>query len=115
MPSTVTGLDDGHVSGASRWPFDPGDHLACLNMKRLRGRAVSVSSHPHKLGASLPDGTQSPPTELNVHLVCKGERHTSNIWTLGMPDYDRHAATSHLLDEFSDFVAESGFGWGQQR
>jgi hypothetical protein len=26
---------------------------------------------------TLPDGTMSAPTELNVHLVCMGERHTS--------------------------------------
>jgi hypothetical protein len=64
---------------------------------------------------SLPDGTPSAPTELNVHLVCKGERHTSNLWTIGMQDYDREQLTEHLVIEFSDFVAESQFGWGQQR
>lgn len=52
---------------------------------------------------------------LNVHLVCKGERHTSNLWTAGMQDYDREQLTEHLVIEFSDFVAESRFGWGQQR
>lgn len=64
---------------------------------------------------TLPDGSPSAPTALNVHLVCKGEGHTSNLWTIGMHSYDRSALTEHLVDEFSTFVAESQFGWGQQR
>jgi hypothetical protein len=64
---------------------------------------------------TLPDGTQSMPTELNVHLVCKGESHTSNLWTGGMWDYDGDQIREHLVMQFSDFVAESQFGWGQQR
>ena len=64
----------------------------------------------------LPDGTLSAPTALNVHLVCKGERHTSNLWTVGgMPGYEREALAEQLVEEFSNFVAESQFGWGQQR
>src|SRR4051794_5276408 len=64
---------------------------------------------------ALPDGTPSAPTALNVHLVCKGERHTSSLWTIGMQAYDREQLTEQLVTEFSDFVAESEFGWGEQR
>lgn len=64
---------------------------------------------------TLPDGTLSAPTELNVHLVCMGERHTSHLWSVGARGWDRESLTEHLVDEFSDFVAESQFGWGQQR
>jgi hypothetical protein len=65
---------------------------------------------------NLPDGTLSAPTALNVHLVCKGERHTSHLWVIGGDGgYDRELSTEHLVTGFSDFVAESRFGWGQQR
>jgi hypothetical protein len=63
----------------------------------------------------LPDGTQSRPTEMKVHLVCNGEGHTSYIWVVGDQEYDADALKRHLIDEFSDYVAESGWGWGQQR
>lgn len=64
---------------------------------------------------NVPDGTVSARTALNVHLVCKGERHTSDLWSIGMQGYEREQLTEHLVIEFSDFVAESRFGWGQQR
>jgi hypothetical protein len=62
-----------------------------------------------------PDGKESAATALNVHLVCQGERHTSNLWTLGIEGFHRQILMDHLVNEFSDFVAESRFGWGQQR
>jgi hypothetical protein len=64
---------------------------------------------------NLVDGRPSRPTALNVHLVCRGEPHTSNLWTIGMQDYNREQLTEHLVVEMSTFVAESRFGWGQQR
>ena len=63
----------------------------------------------------LPDGTQSAPRQLNVHLVVHGEQHSSNLWTLGNQVYNCEELRAHLADEFSAFVAESTFGWGQQR
>jgi hypothetical protein len=64
---------------------------------------------------SLPDGSESKPTELNVHLVCVGEHHQSNIWSVGGGNYDAAELVDKLIEEFSDFVAESKWGWGQQR
>ena len=63
----------------------------------------------------LSDSTESKPTELNVHLVCVGEHHQSKIWSVGVGDYDEGELLESLIDEFSDFVAESTWGWGQQR
>jgi hypothetical protein len=30
-------------------------------------------------------------------------------------DYDADRIKAHLIDQFADFVAESAWGWGQQR
>ena len=64
---------------------------------------------------TLENGAQSKPTQLNVHLVCHGERHTSNVWEIGNQVYDADVIKHHLINEFSDFIAESDWGWGQQR
>lgn len=62
-----------------------------------------------------PDGTKGRPTSLNVHLVCNGEQHTSNIWHVGNQAYDANVIKTGLRNEFADFVAESKWGWGGQR
>jgi hypothetical protein len=64
---------------------------------------------------TLQDGGQSKPTQLNVHLVCHGEEHISHVWEVGNQEYDSDVIKDHLINGFSDFVAESDWGWGQQR
>jgi hypothetical protein len=37
------------------------------------------------------------------------------MWGVGMDKFDAGLTRDHLRNELQDFVAESRFGWGQQR
>jgi hypothetical protein len=63
----------------------------------------------------MPDGSRSTPTELRLVLVCVGEEFTMPIWTLGQDQFDLSVARDDLRDALQNFVAESRFGWGEQR
>jgi hypothetical protein len=63
----------------------------------------------------LTDGSESAPTRLNLHLVCRGEQHTSNLWTVRNQTYDLDELRARLVDEFSTLLAGFDLERGRQR